>query len=553
MVEDDEESFELLQWIRAYRPSMRTIIVGGPGAAMTRSQALESGALGYLEKPLDLHLLKEELRRLLQHTGFSASLDSFDLLDLIQIINISRKSIALLINTGLEERGVLRFQNGELIWAEYGILRGEEAFFALAAHKNGTVIHQPWNEQIVPNVAQPLSRLVLHALQYRSKYAEIQQLSGEQVALTRISSTTEIDDSPFMVLSEYKEQEKPVGFIAQQEFSTNGVTKEWWQHTGNTAGRNDGNGNNGAGSVSPIHKNGSVPSKNSLTGHQVPEAKGVNIIPSIAHKTAASQRGDLPAWLTDQPTASEIPAIRPSSLSNSTQMPAVSAFKPTVPPAEWQGSLPINKTTEPIGGKLPSAPQPLISTDTSGHRLVSPPEWQPPIQKGPTVLRSGPLPGLAPAHRSVDAFSAKEGQDSEQHFPSITTGLQQVVRRNYNYTALVSALQTLGYSIHGFIAAAVVGLDGQPIAQVAIDDLDISPMCKNFSTILNSVLESLDQGMWGRYEDTVITSADRHILMRIVGTDRNTFQVLITTHESAPVECLEVMANVEGAIAAALR
>src|SRR5712692_9976661 len=177
------DGFELLQWLRTYRPKTRMIMLAPFGSAATRTQALEAGVVSYLEKPLDLHLLKEELRRLLQQTGFSASLDSFDLLDVIQIITMSRKSIALLVNTGLEERGILRFQGGELIWAEYGMLRAEEAFFALAAHKNGTVTHQLWNEQIVPNVKQPLSRLIFQALQYRTKYATtspMQQPTGEQ-------------------------------------------------------------------------------------------------------------------------------------------------------------------------------------------------------------------------------------------------------------------------------------------------------------------------------------------------------------------------------------
>src|SRR5438067_12574844 len=154
------DGFEMLQWLRAYRPNTRMIMVAAVSSPVLRTQALEAGVVSYLEKPLNLHQLKEELRRLLQQTGFSASLDSFDLLDVIQIINMSRKNIALLVNTGLEERGILHFQEGELTWAEYGMLRGEEACFALAAHKNGTVTQQNWHEQIIANVTQPLSRLI---------------------------------------------------------------------------------------------------------------------------------------------------------------------------------------------------------------------------------------------------------------------------------------------------------------------------------------------------------------------------------------------------------
>src|SRR5437762_9642737 len=178
------DGFEMLQWLRTYRPNTRMIMVAAISSPTLRTQALEAGVVSYLEKPLDLHTLKEELRRLLQQTGFSASLDSFDLLDVIQIVTMSHKTIAMVVNTGLEEQGLLGFQTGELVWAEYGILHGEEAFFALAAHKNGTITHQPWNAQIRPNVTQPLSRLIFQALQYRSKYAEFQQLTGEQAVLS---------------------------------------------------------------------------------------------------------------------------------------------------------------------------------------------------------------------------------------------------------------------------------------------------------------------------------------------------------------------------------
>src|SRR5215467_15526750 len=186
----DSDGFELLQWMRTYRPNSRMIMIGMPGSSVIRNQALESGVVSYLEKPLDLHTLKEELRRILQQTGFSANLESFDLLDVIQMVNLSHKTIAMVVNTGLEEQGLLGFQAGDLVWAEYGILRGEEAFFALAAHKNGTITHQPWNKQVAPNVTEPLSRLIFQALQYRSKYAAFHQISGEQAAVNPATASS---------------------------------------------------------------------------------------------------------------------------------------------------------------------------------------------------------------------------------------------------------------------------------------------------------------------------------------------------------------------------
>jgi predicted regulator of Ras-like GTPase activity (Roadblock/LC7/MglB family) len=121
-----------------------------------------------------------------------------------------------------------------------------------------------------------------------------------------------------------------------------------------------------------------------------------------------------------------------------------------------------------------------------------------------------------------------------------------------NHAALVSALQTLGYSIPGFIAAAVIDLDSHPFAQVAIDDADISHIWQLLSLVQRSVLNALQSDEWGKYEEMVMTTASRHVLMRVIGSDKKAFLVLITTRETNFTLSLEIMANVEGAITAAL-
>src|SRR5579872_6778048 len=606
------DGFELLQWLRTFRPHTRMIMVAATSANSQeiRTQALEAGVVSYLEKPLNLHLLKEELRRLLQQTGFSANLDSFDLLDVIQIVTMSRKSIALLVNTGLEERGTLRFQGGELIWAEYGMLHGEEAFFALAAYKNGTVMYQPWNEQIAPNVTQPLSRLIFQALQYRAKYAVMQQVTGEQVAIARepqlvaaqvaqvstlSTSGNEIDDSPMLVLVEEGEQAHAM-FAGEQEQSVapeeslrperkkqpeqleqaaNGVktsAKEWWQQTDKHPGIQNGAG---TGNVRTIP--GSI-AKTPVLHPRHSQAQGTNT-PDLASSDSSAEATpgeDLPSWLTEQPAKMEKPNLRPSALSNTARIPATPSVK-SHPASEWrvpaktpqpgtrQTTQPTGRTTEPFA-KDATSPRNAVGTTGKMHRTASP-EWQPPEPTQPTQPmppvtsrpNSEPLQSLSPARKKSGELSYDErsrtGENTSlagrDRFATPAPDGQRPTKRNY--PALVAALQTLGYSISGFIAAAVVSMDGQPIAQVAIDDLDISQLCKPFSIMLQGALQSLEQQHWGSYERMVITSADRHILLNVVGEAQDAFQVLITTREAAPAESLEVMQNVEGAIGAALK
>jgi len=578
--------FELLQWLRAYRPNTRVILIGAADPTL-RTQALEGGAVGYLEKPLDLHRLKEELRRLLVQTGFSADLDSFDLLDVIQIVSASRKSIALLISTGLEERGMLCFHNGNLVWAEYGMLRGEEAFFALAAHKTGTVVHQPWNQQVKPNVTQPLSRLVLQAFQYRTKYNSMQQqLSVEQKAVMPSSFAQDDDDTPFAVLTEHLTDQIQEPFPAQSNAfvpihaspmleqdmpGRNGVhgmsesEKEWWEQTGKFSGINMRPASSSVPSTSPVDTTADA-SNGMHTPHAHEQEKtGELHNGSTGHEDAPVRRNDLPSWLTDQPTAANMPAVRPSSPSGSTPTRAVRPSSPVTPivppPAEWQPTqiqAPIRTPRRLAEQRVKemTSPQKAVKTDTNGQHAGSP-EWQPP--NGESQPQSGPLQSLTPSRRTSDIHPLQQYNSVNGEGKTSSSDLHAIPRksgsakRNYNYAALVSALQTLGYSINGFVAAAVVSIDGHPIAQVAVDDLDMSRMCQHFSVVMKSVFQSLDTAVWGTYEDVVITSAERHILLRVIGDERNAFQVLVTTREAKPTESGAVMANVEGAIAAALR
>lgn len=543
-VKTPASGFDFMQWLRAYRPKTRTIIVGDTDTPLVCTQALESGAAGYLAKPLDLRLLREELRRVLQPTGFTADLDSFDLLDVIQIVTMSRKSIALLVSTGVEERGVLRFQAGELVWAEYGTLRGEEAFFALAAHKNGTVMEQPWSGQVISNVTQPLSRLILQALQYRAKYAHGQEPQADALAngLSGSFALDEVDDSPFVYAEDPLpssmpqatfEQEHPGRGTASQQLAalSSGETKEWWEQSVQLPRVEGKKGN--------IFAEQNAASLTSAFAFEAPEVSGRN----EKGKALEYQHADLPGWVMDQPTSS-MPAIRPSLSANTTGVSASPV---------WQESSPQSalKTTDPLSLKKSVDSYDLASMDSSVHRIAAA-EWQAPISASqPRVTND--LSEVAFLKNVNDALSLNGTQERDWLPDEGATMPRKSVRKNYNYGALVSALQTLGYSITGFVAAGVLGLDGHAIAQVAMDDLDITEVCKPFCLVLQHALRSLNGVAWGSYEDTVITTTQRHVLLRVIDGEQKVFQVLITSREADPVESLEVMTNIEGVISAALR
>jgi predicted regulator of Ras-like GTPase activity (Roadblock/LC7/MglB family) len=689
-----------------------------------------------------MRALKEELRRLLHQTGFSASLDSFDLLDVIQIITMSRKSIALVVSIGVEEEGILRFQNGELIWAEYGILRGEEAFFALAAHKNGTVVHRPWNEQITPNVTQPLSRLIFKALQYRSKYADYQQLSNEMESIKPANvppsspglpqltpqtppqfpgafSDMEEDDRPFQFVTEDASLVRETlhtgsGLSFDQLMRDTSLTGSSLDQQGTPSGMLRTVGPEAGSPVSGEPKKewweatGSFPrsQKSSQVRATTDETMGK---PSFASHVPATpsttQNNGLPSWLTDQPTNLQLPVMRgntgqmpaaprepqpqspgfPHVPRQATgQMPAVprdqtlargNTGQMPVPSATWSPSTNGNGARPPVQPLSPSQPsmpglpasagiagnvnglsaQPpagipggLPLPSESGLRKIKPdealftgaqrairPAFNPPgpptggqmsplkgngIENAGEPLQSlaalekisqlppvehAPRPGLkgsaisSPEQRASSSgpalpdnpalFNGQSGrvearpasgtpgavpfpeiraagsstgtgagpgkQTREPVTPreapgsSVASGKSSLKR---NYPALAAALQTLGYSVPGFVASAVVSLDGTPIAQVAVDELDISQACNQFSQVMQGALKAMEVGHERECDYVLITSRTQHILLRLVGESQDVFQILITTRDANPMESLDVMTNVEAAISASL-
>jgi DNA-binding response OmpR family regulator len=162
------DGFELLQWLRQHRPTTRVVMMTSFGSPSTRQDVLRDGAIAYFEKPFDLRALKEQVRRMAKTPAATTGGPEvgYDLLDVAQVINLSRRDAALEVRSG-GYGGVLRFTQGELLWAEAGDLRGDEAFLALCVPRGGRAQIVPWNGYTARNVTQPLARLIYAALARR--------------------------------------------------------------------------------------------------------------------------------------------------------------------------------------------------------------------------------------------------------------------------------------------------------------------------------------------------------------------------------------------------
>jgi DNA-binding response OmpR family regulator len=125
------------------------MFLSSDGSVESKVRGLELGVEDYLAKPIyikeiitrvNLVLQRFERqgleRRSLTKTRFSGSLSEMGLVDLLQTIDISRKSGVLHLSHG-DKRGAVFFDEGSLAHAELGSLRGEHAVYRFLVWNDG--------------------------------------------------------------------------------------------------------------------------------------------------------------------------------------------------------------------------------------------------------------------------------------------------------------------------------------------------------------------------------------------------------------------------------
>ncbi len=206
------DGFQLLAHVASEQPQVSAIVMTAFGTSEIEKRVREIGAIGYIEKPIDLHALASLIESILarRSAGF---LRGINLASFLQLLNIERKTCTLNIRQG-QQLGVLIFQEGELVNAQTGHREGEAAVYEVISwsqpeiEMSGVVKKQP------ANVHTPLDHLLLAA----------HQMLDEQVLETSLSPEGRMPSSGASV-----EQLQPTGPRADhtsQESITMGNIKE---------------------------------------------------------------------------------------------------------------------------------------------------------------------------------------------------------------------------------------------------------------------------------------------------------------------------------------
>jgi CheY-like chemotaxis protein len=128
---------QLLQWLGSYSPSTNVIIVSAFVTPEIRKEYDTGTGLHILEKPVDLDDLLALLKEIGPRGGFFGNAIEVELFDYVQMIALCGRDKIIEVRTPTA-MGLIWFEHGDIVHAEYGDFRGELAFYKMVAVNRGT-------------------------------------------------------------------------------------------------------------------------------------------------------------------------------------------------------------------------------------------------------------------------------------------------------------------------------------------------------------------------------------------------------------------------------
>ncbi len=128
---------DLLCWAAIETPATRVMVMTAFDISGIKDRAHAFGCLRLMRKPFDVHEMRSAILRALdRRDGFAGNLADLSAVDVIQMLCIGRKTVALRLSEG-QRSGVVLIENGEIVHAIWEQYIGEDAFFQMMTVVNG--------------------------------------------------------------------------------------------------------------------------------------------------------------------------------------------------------------------------------------------------------------------------------------------------------------------------------------------------------------------------------------------------------------------------------
>ena len=157
------EGMELLQYMGGYYPSTPVIVICeamvGPEF---RGQYEGGGSVRIVEKPINMPRLVEIIEDCGPKKGFFGNQIEVEFFDYVQMVAISGRDKMLVVTTR-QGNGFIWFEHGDIVHAQYGDFRGEQAFYKMLAVGRGTYREVLFRPPTARTIVRPSMHLLMEA------------------------------------------------------------------------------------------------------------------------------------------------------------------------------------------------------------------------------------------------------------------------------------------------------------------------------------------------------------------------------------------------------
>jgi CheY-like chemotaxis protein len=201
------DGFALLGHIMEHYPDIPVIIITGYSTPDMEQLALDGGAVGYIAKPFMLENLARSIMASLRRESEGGTLHSVSSGIFLQLMEMEQKTCTIRLEDKKSgKKGVLFFQDGELLDARVNNLQGRPAAYKIFAWDKVTITIQNVCPKMDNKIQRDLQPLILEASRLKDESTPVADEAGQKAPEPVPEGTPTAEPGPSIFMSSIKQK-----------------------------------------------------------------------------------------------------------------------------------------------------------------------------------------------------------------------------------------------------------------------------------------------------------------------------------------------------------
>lgn len=162
-----QSGIDFMLYLNKIRFNGRLMVMSAYNTQDSINQIHSYGVLDVISKPFNFSWFKDKIMEVFsqddQEKEKLVTFESIDILSVMQIINLEARTSALEIGMP-EGNGIIYFEDGELIHAQYGDLEGGPAVIEIMTNNNGNISIKHVRDKVHPTIHTPFHEYIIHVV-----------------------------------------------------------------------------------------------------------------------------------------------------------------------------------------------------------------------------------------------------------------------------------------------------------------------------------------------------------------------------------------------------